>query len=476
MKNTLVLATILLGACAGAPKRSTEASTPVAAAPSQPRSNIPPLDLPLDSSTGTDTAAAAKVADIPVTVLPTIIGHATKPAQANSIPVGGVSRSVNDDMVRIAVALGRGSVRISATGAVGVYDSPSGKLVATLRGGDSFTAVMRDGLIVSSGSSINPTRGPLIARPAEAGAFVSFGGHRYRGEIGVAASGEALSVINRVAVEDYLRGVVPLEIGTDRTSIESAAVEAQAIAARSFTYTRMDDSRPYDMVATVTDQVYGGVDAERPLSDAAVAATHNMVMMYDGKVINAPYHANSGGATAAASEVWRSADEPYLVSVSDRIPGTDHYYGEDAPRFHWTRTIDANALASLLDRYLPQYSLARRGDIGTLRQITETGRTASGRVAGLVFVTDRGSFTVRGNDVRFVLRATGGDILPSTLFTFDQTTDRVGRLVRLVINGSGNGHGVGMDQWGAIARARAGQDALTILRTYYPGTTIGRVI
>jgi stage II sporulation protein D len=238
----------------------------------------------------------------------------------------------------------------------------------------------------------------------------------------------------------------------------------------------MDDSRPYDMLATVADQVYGGVDAERPLSDAAVAATHNMVMMYDGRVINAPYHSNSGGVTAAASEVWRSGDEPYLVSVSDRIPGTDHYYGEDSPRFKWTRTLSGSELASLIDRYLPQYSSAQRGRVGTLRKITVTGRTPSGRVAGLVFETDRGRFTVRGNDVRFILRTPGGDILPSTLFTVDEDTDKRGRVTQLTINGGGNGHGVGMDQWGAIARARAGQDVLTILRTYYPGTTIGRVI
>ncbi|MEO6777908.1 MAG: SpoIID/LytB domain-containing protein, partial [Gemmatimonadaceae bacterium] len=306
--------------------------------------------------------------------------------------------------------------------------------------------------------------------------LIAFDGHRYRGDVALVVSSDAISVINRVDIESYLRGVVPLEIGTDRTLGESAAVEAQAIAARSYTYTRLDDSRPYDMVATTLDQVYGGVDAERPLSDAAVGATRNMVMMYDGKVINAPYHSNSGGVTAAASEVWRSGDEPYLTSVSDRIPGTDHYYGEDSPRFRWTRTLDASALAGLLDRYLPQYSSAVRGRVGILRKITETGRTGSGRIAGLTFETDRGSYSVRGNDVRFILRSPTGDILPSTLFSFDQKTDNDGRVSQLVIRGAGNGHGVGMDQWGAIARARAGQDALTILHTYYPGTTIGRVI
>jgi stage II sporulation protein D len=417
------------------------------------------------------------VADVPVTVLPTIIGRRQAVPQNAVRATGTVSRDDNDQTVRIALALSRRSARINATGAWNVYDGAGNKLLAQLRAGDSFTVEARGEMLVVRGSAVPSVRGPLIARPAEPGSLVGFDGHRYRGELAISSSGGGVSVINHLGVEDYLRGVVPLEIGTDRTLVESAAVEAQAIAARSFTYTRMDDSRPYDMLATVTDQVYGGADAERPLSDAAISATRNMVMMYAGKVINAPYHSNSGGVTAAASEVWHSGDEPYLVSVSDRIPGTDHYYGEDSPRFRWTRTLDAQALAALLDRYLPQYSSsAQRGRIGTLRKITETGRTQSGRVAGLTFETDRGSYTVRGNDVRFILRSDGGDILPSTLFTFDQTTDRDGRVTQLTIHGSGNGHGVGMDQWGAIARARAGQDVMTILHTYYPGTTIGRVI
>lgn len=483
VKSALVIASILLGACAGTVKHPSEApapvpiASPVASAPAQPRSNLPPLTLPRDSANRTDVAAGAtRVADVPVTVLPTIVGHRSTPAQQNGRQAGGISRDDNDQTVRIALAQARPFARMYATGDWNVYDGPSGNLLARLHGDQSFTVEVRDGMLVPSNSSIPAVRGPLIARPANSTVFVGFEGHRYRGEIGLAISRDGLSVINRVAVESYLRGVVPLEIGTDRTIVESAAVEAQAIAARSFTYTRMDDSRPYDMVATTTDQVYGGVDAERPLADAAVAATQNMVMMYGGKVINAPYHSNSGGVTAAASEVWRSGDEPYLISVSDRIPGTDHFYDEASPRFRWTRSLDASALSALLDRYLPQYSSAARGRVGVLMKVTETGRTASGRVAGLIFETDRGNFTVRGNDVRFVLRTSGGDILPSTLFTFEQTTGRGGRLTQLTIRGSGNGHGVGMDQWGAIARARAGQDVVTILHTYYPGTTIGRVI
>jgi stage II sporulation protein D len=87
--------------------------------------------------------------------------------------------------------------------------------------------------------------------------------------------------------------------------------------------------------------------------------------------------------------------------------------------------------------------------------------------------TDRGNFTLRGNDIRYVLRAPGGEILNSTAFMIEMITAPDGSLSRVNIRGTGNGHGVGMCQWGAIGRARAGQDFRTILRTYYPGTSVG---
>jgi stage II sporulation protein D len=80
---------------------------------------------------------------------------------------------------------------------------------------------------------------------------------------------------------------------------------------------------------------------------------------------------------------------------------------------------------------------------------------------------------VRGNDVRFVLRPPGGEILNSTYFSVETTSAPDGSIARLTLHGMGYGHGVGMCQSGAIGRARAGQDYRTILRTYYPGTTVG---
>ena len=276
----------------------------------------------------------------------------------------------------------------------------------------------------------------LIARPDGDG-FVSINGKRYRGELLLLAGDTGVDVVNRVRMDDYLRGVVPLEIGT-REPRDAAAIEAQAVTARSYAYVHLggtSPTRPYDVTASVRDQLYGGVDAENAVANAAVDATRGLVLQYGGRVVNAPYHSTCGGSTAGAEEIWRTNGEPYLQPVSDRIPGTDRFYCDIA--------VDT--------------------------------RTASGRVGTLKIATDRGNYVLRGNDIRYVLRPPGGEILNSTNFTVETTTASDGSLARVILRGTGYGHGVGMCQWGAIGRARAGQDFRTILRTYYPGTTVGQL-
>jgi stage II sporulation protein D len=404
--------------------------------------------------------------------------HAERPRPEPS-PAAAPARDVSEQAVRVGLATALRDAELSAVGGRwALYDQNGDHFIMTVRAGDTWTVDQRDGrLRVSSDRGATRSyHGTLVARPQEQNTVLTYNGKRYRGELLIVPFDSGLTVVNRLPIESYLRGVVPLEIGTDRTKAEVDAVRAQAVAARSYTYTRLDDQRVFDMTATVMDQVYGGMDAERPLSDEAIAETRDQVLMYHGRVINAPYHANSGGCTASASEVWRSGDVPYLVPVSDRIPGTDHYYCESSPKFRWTRTFDAAELRKLASTYLRRYGHAPAGSLGRVRGVQEMGRTPSGRVAALVFETDRGRFTVRGNDIRFVLRSPGGSILPSTMFTMEAQHDRSGAISTLVVEGTGAGHGVGMDQWGAIARARAGQDYLTILRTYYPGTTVGHIL
>jgi stage II sporulation protein D len=313
---------------------------------------------------------------------------------------------------------------------------------------------------------------PLMMRPMN-GALLSVGNTPYRGDVAVYASDTGILVVNVVKIDDYLRGVVPLEIGTKSTG-DSAAVQAQAITARSYAYIHLstDPARVYDVTGGVLDQVYGGVAAETPVASEAVESTRALVLKYAGRVVNAPYHSTCGGTTAAASEVWRSADEPYLRRVSDRVPGSDRYYCDLAPRFSWTRTLDARTLNAALAQYLSAYVEVPWRVPGLARSVSVSSSTPSGRAARLTITTNRGTFSLRGNEMRYVLREPGGEILNSTYFSVEASAGLDGALARLTVRGTGYGHGVGMCQWGAIGRARAGQDFRTILRSDYPVTSV----
>jgi stage II sporulation protein D len=327
--------------------------------------------------------------------------------------------------------------------------------------------------VVPAGTATSWQR-QLLLRPLDTG-FVTVNGKRFRGDLLVSRGADGLPlVVNRVGLEDYLRGVVAVEMGS-RPRSDSAALQAQAIASRSYAILRMTDRPDFDLRATVADQAYGGVDAENANASAAVTATRGLVLRYQGRIVNAMYSSTCGGMTAEPKEIWRSNDVPYLQRVSDQIGGgtTARYYCDAAPRYRWTRTFTAPQLDAALAQYLSTYASVPPAGPGPARHVSVTSTTPSGRVAVLEVETQRGEFSVRGDDIRWVLRSPGGDILNSTYFSVEPEYDRDGVITRVTFRGRGYGHGVGMCQWGAIGRARAGQSYRTILGTYYPGTTIG---
>lgn len=314
----------------------------------------------------------------------------------------------------------------------------------------------------------------LVAR-VNAGGHVTVNGKRYRGDLIVLPLDDSVVVVNRLGMEDYLRGVVPVEMG-NRPRGDAAALQAQTVASRSFAWRRTGDARrAYHVRASVADQAYGGFDAENEGAGNAVDATRGLVLHYQGRVADAPYSSTCGGSTAEPDEIWGTAGAAYLRRVSDRIAASQRYYCDIAPRFRWTRTLTDEQLNAALDRYLRAYTTVPAGRTGTARALTVNRRTESGRVAVLDVETDRGTFPLRANAVRYVLRVPGGEILPSTYFSVEPVHTRDGVISRVTLRGQGNGHGVGMCQWGAIGRARAGQSFRTILGTYYPGTTVGPV-
>ena len=338
---------------------------------------------------------------------------------------------------------------MAATAHAGV---PAGVAVAAARGGRQQSDL---------------TIRVLLARvpsppPADATSRGVYGGRQYRGRLDVVADAGAFAVINRVDLNEYLRGVLPGEIGS-RDPRDRAALQAQAVAARSYAAARMGERRPlYDVVATVADQVYGGMAVERPETDTAVRDTRGLVLTWADRIITAPYHAHGGTITAALDEVfWRRASEPYLRPVDDRLPDGRCYCDAGGART-WERRFTLPELSQRVAQYGRELGLTSRGEVRGAR-IAAQG--ASGRVTVLELDTSAGLVLVRGNDIRLLLRS-GGDILPTTRFSLEAGPGQV------VLRGVGNGHGVGMSQWGAIGRARAGQDARAILAAYYPGTRL----
>ena len=394
--------------------------------------------------------------------------RATPPTPAPSSPPRADGR-----LARVSLGL-IARPAISATSPWQLVEG-DGRIIARGDSGEPITLSAANGVLrLTERSGSNRTAGAQLVLSVNGTGVVSINGRRYRGDLSLVGADSAVQVINRVAVEAYLRGVVPRELGV-RGPNERAALEAQAVAARSYAVTRLGNaSRAYDLVATTSDQVYGGVEAENALADVAIAATEGLVLMYDGRVVSAPYYSTCGGSSAEPAELWRSRNEPFLKSVSDQIPGSDRYYCDVAPRFRWERTWRGDTLTAVVERYLRAVAQVAPGPVGTVRGVTVEGRTVSGRVAAIVVDTDRGQYRVRGNDIRYVLRSPGGELLNSTYFSPEVVQAPDGRLARLTLRGLGYGHGVGMCQWGAIGRARAGQDFRTILRTYFPGTSVAR--
>ncbi len=406
----------------------------------------------------------------------TALAVAAHPADAGP---GPRRQAVDEQLVRVALALGVEHARLSATSAWRIYAADGATILASAEAGEVWR-FEADGQLVraarADGVVVDYVNAPLVIRPAAWGGFVVHGGRRYRGEIVIHAADAGLTVVNRLPVDEYLKGVVPMEIGSTRTMEEFAAAEAQAVAARSYTYVRLgwiSDRRLYDLRPTVVDQAYGGVNAETVVGTRAVESTAGLVLKYDGRLANAPYHSTCGGATAEAPEVWPTGGEPFLQRVSDRIPGSDRFYCDISPRFRWTREVPADRLDAAVARYLREYARVPSAGPGHVRSISILGRTPSGRVASVEITTGRGGpYKLSGNDARFILRSANGEILNSPWFAIDTAPSQGDRLSRVTLRGAGYGHGVGMCQWGAIGRARAGQDFRTILATYFPGTSV----
>lgn len=296
----------------------------------------------------------------------------------------------------------------------------------------------------------------------------SLGKACYPGSILFRSAGGRLDAINSVDVEDYLRGVVPYEIGKlDSSRIE--ALKAQAVAARTYAYKHFNsrEALGFDVYADTKDQVYKGVASAPPLTDAAVKATAGVVMTYNGEFIIAYYHSTCGGITETLA-TWNRDDLPYLKSVPDLRPDGKPWCDESS-YIKWERRFADKEILKLFRSNVTEakatFSQAKGKDFKKVKSIKIVKKLKSGRIMTLRVETDKGHFDVLTDRTRWLFKK-GGTILPSSFFSIKKE----GR--EWVLTGTGFGHGVGMCQMGVRARAKAGQSYQEILSHYYQGITL----
>jgi stage II sporulation protein D len=171
-------------------------------------------------------------------------------------------------------------------------------------------------------TKLNTLRLPL--RYVAGGAPLELNGSAYRGDLLVHRQAGELTIVNRLPLDRYLRGVVPKEVPDDW---QSEALRAQVVVARSYALATLKPGTVFDLYADTRSQVYGGIGAEAASTNRAVGSTAGRVLYWNGQVATTYYHSTSGGRTVPIAEVWPDmAPVPYLVSVADPYDRLSKYH------------------------------------------------------------------------------------------------------------------------------------------------------
>lgn len=358
----------------------------------------------------------------------------------------------------------------------------------------------------------------------------------YRGHAEIRALGGSLYIVNEVPLESYLYSVVPSEMpvsfGLVPLKAQALAARSYAVASIYRSGFRHLSAHVDDSTAS---QVYNNVP-ENPVSNQAVNETAARIVTYNGSVADTRFFSTSSGVTANFEEVWHDPSTKrfpatpvaYLKSVSQlregALPalageeGARRFftradwdaYDRHSPWFRWEVEMTKKELEAVINRSLPErqkaqpeFVLTKEGStfvqrdippepLGELLDLCVVTRGQGGNIMELEITGTKGTFLLRKEyTIRFTLRplrtGSGRDIilrrhdgstlanyaiLPSTYLVFDIRRDGRGVIEAVRFSGGGNGHGVGLSQWGTRGLAEDGRSAEQIIQHYYPGATL----
>ena len=296
---------------------------------------------------------------------------------------------------------------------------------------------------------------------------------------------EVIRPINHISMEEYLKGVVPFEMPA---LWEKEAVKAQTVAARSYALLRsgsmIDD--------TISYQVYGGYIAP-PNADAAVQETEGLVLKDGHKLVDGVFSASNGGKTESNANAWGSVPMDYFVVKDDPYDPKDEWLLDihktqidiedkdlDSADSWWESVKEKDqTITTNIKNWLARNGYkGKEIKITAIPELSFSAPLSGGRVA-------KGSITVE-----FLEKETNGTVSEKKVEYKDVSASRIRTMIgnrimksylvenientseMIKIQGRGDGHGVGLSQWGARNRAKAGHDVIEILAFYYPGAKV----
>lgn len=316
----------------------------------------------------------------------------------------------------------------------------------------------------------------------------------YEGKIEVRKTPQGYVVVNEVALETYLRYVVPSEMPA---SFGQEALKAQAICARNFAYRHMQMPAYIEFDADLDDsiryQVYNNSNTNEE-TDKAILSTKGQLLMYNETIVDAYYYSTSWGFTTDLS-LWGSEVRPYYQShwQGDGVRQLDlskedifvetleeetGAYECSEPWYRWSTTISK-------ERILENLCELELIDLDSLTDVLITKRRVGGSVQEIVFMGREKIVTLtKESEIRKAFHPKVEDVykndgtvvhgyekLPSSFFTIEKNFEG-GELVSVTVKGGGCGHGIGMSQNCAKALGNQGKTYKEILQYFYPGTTV----
>ena len=321
-----------------------------------------------------------------------------------------------------------------------ITDGKTSKKIKNISAGQAVTIKASD--IQTNGVEIRPDRADLNHL------HVMINGKDYFGGVKLLKRGSTMTVINIAPVEEYLRGVLPKEM---IQSWPLEALKAQAVAARTFVLKNREKHKKegYELCNTTHCQVYSGVETFAT-TDRAVAETRGEVLFHGGRTVDAPFHADSGGMTESAANVW-GGNVAHLKAVAEEMKHTQAWTVKFTVYDFSSRM--GSAFGTVQKFILTPLTLGKSAN----------DRSTSGRVKFAQIVGSKKTVTMRGDEMRRKFS------LPSTLFHVSIIGNEV------VFSGYGKGHGVGLSQYGSKAYAEKGWNYDKILAHYYQGATLKKL-